>query len=297
MKKTVIGLYDETGYMQFLVDYLEKIHSKAESHLFTSRENLEIFLKENEVDVLLLGEEVDVSEISYMENVKNRLVLSEEPVESEESHLTKIFKYQPASKVVEAILSPFGQLNGNISKRQMCCDKTRIYIALRIWENGSGLLEQILEREVPEGKTLIMDMETYSGFLPVSQRNFGLSEFLFYVKQDTEKIGRKLSGLIRQWQEVDYLCPVTDYRDLHGITREEIRLLLHILLENTEYENVIFDVGFPGDASLYLLEKSDGIYTSRMQNEWQQNQWDGFVQFLRKEGMEDIISKVKYLSE
>ncbi len=296
MSKLVFGLYDEIGYMQLLADYLEQFNSKVESHLFTQKDSLEKYLKENEVEVLLLGEEVDGNQISYLEHAKHRLVLSEEPIETGESMETKIFKYQPAPRLVEEIFERVLKVDSGLKEKRRIKGKVRFYGIYRLWKNDSLILEQILAKEVPAGKSLIIDMGIFSGFMATEQRNSGLSELLFYLKQQTEKIVRKLSGLIQEWQGVDYLCPVEDYRDLYGITREEMELLLHILSENTDYENVIFDLEFPGEASLYLLGECDFIYLSKPQNEWEKNQRDGFLRLLQKEGMEKAISRITYLS-
>ncbi len=297
MSRVVFGLYDEMGYMQLLADYLEKISTKVESHLFTRKAALEEYLKGNEVEVLLLGEEVDQTQISYLEHVKNLLVLSEEPVGMGETAGKTLFKYQSAQRLVETV---FEQLLGeeiSFKEKKGIREQTKIYGVYRLFETSPVILERLLSKEVSEGKTLILDFGLFGGVFSLEQRQQGMSELLFYLKQPTEKIVRKLPGLIQEWQGVDYLCPVEDYRDLYGITPKEVDLMLQVLSENTEYENVICDIGFLSETTLHLMEECDFFYLCQPRNQWEQKQRDGFLQLLQKENMEKVISKLGYLSE
>lgn len=295
MSKVVFGLYDEVGYMRLLADYLERNSPKVECHLFTGKDTLEEYLKRNELDVLLLGEEVETDRVKSWENVKKQLIFTEEPVEKSETASGRIFKYQSAGEIMEMIFEQFLKLDSGVAKKKEFHGKVRFYGVFRLFENDSKILEGLLQREAAEGKTLILDFGYFSGISITGKKEKGMTELLFYLKQKTEKTARKLSGLIQEWKGVDYLPAVGDYRDLYGVTKKEVELLLQILSENTEYENVIFDIGFLGEATLYLLGKCEYVFLRQPQNQWEENKKEGFLQLLQRENMQSVVEKMDYL--
>ena len=296
MSKVIFGLYDEAGYMQLLADYLEKNSSKAECHLFTGKDTLEEYLKCNELEVLLLGEEVDYKHIDYLEHVKNQLILTEEPIEQGEAIDGRVFKYQPAGKICEEILNRFLKQDFLEKEKHGFKRETKFYGIYRLFENGPSTLEEVLGKEVPERNTLILDMGLFDGNFSSEEKGQGMSEVLFYLKQKSEKAARKLPGVIREWNGRDYISAVEDYRDLYGIARKEMDLLFRILTESTVYENVIFDVGFLGETTLYLLERCEYVFLKQPQNQWEENQRDGFIRLLKRENMDKVLNKLRYVT-
>ena len=282
--------------MQCLAEYLERTSLKTECHLFTEKDTLEEYLKNNELEVLLLGEEVDCKQIDYLEHVKNQLIFTEYPFEKAEATEGKIFKYQSAEKILEVIFEQCLKEDIWEKGKNQFKGETRFYGIYRLFESSSVMLEEVLIKKVGEEKTLILDMGLFDGISAKSQKGSGMSELLFYLKQQTEKIARKIPGLIQEWRGADYISAVEDYRDLYGITRKEMELFLQILSENTEYENIIFDLGFLGESTLYLLGQCDCVYLRKPQNQWEENQRDGFLRLLQREHMEKLVEKMEYVT-
>ncbi len=65
---------------------------------------------------------------------------------------------------------------------------------------------------------------------------------MFYLKQRKDKLALKLETLVVSMEDLDYILAVEDYRDLYSMNCEDIQLFLKVLLRQTEYEKIIFDI-------------------------------------------------------
>jgi hypothetical protein len=123
-----------------------------------------------------------------------------------------------------------------------------------------------------------------------------MSEIVFYLKEKNEKLAVKMAALIRNWEGIDCLYPVQDYRDLYSLNRDDMDRLLSVLANETEYERVVFDVGFLSDSALYLLYCCDRIYIPRAKNTWEENQKSAMERLFVKEGLEEMMESIQYVS-
>ncbi len=95
---------------------------------------------------------------------------------------------------------------------------------------------------------------------------------------------------------MDYLWPVEDFRDLYSIGREDVDRLLATLANETDYERIIFDIGFLTDSSLYLLYCCDRIYIPKAKSVWEENQKNALEELLVREGLEEVIDSIRYVA-
>ena len=123
-----------------------------------------------------------------------------------------------------------------------------------------------------------------------------MSEIIFYLKQKNEKLAAKLRALTRRRDNLDYLWPVEDFRDLYSIGREDVDRLLATLANETDYERIIFDIGFLTDSSLYLLYCCDRIYIPKAKSVWEENQKNALEELLVREGLEEVIDSIRYVA-
>lgn len=302
MKKLLFALYDTQGYMRALAEYFGKKNFLLESHLFTKQESLVNFLNSNTLDVLLLGSEVETIQLPHLDHVGHVFILSEGSMVSECGDYPAIFKYQSAEIILKEIFETIARREeefpisiGNFQKR------TDFYGIYRPYGEPLPIKRFFSEGEGRDKKRLFINLELLSGLdVPQEQKGDdgirGMSEVIFYLKQRTEKLSLKLRALIQQWEGVDYLFPVEDYRDLYSISREDVDRLLSVLANETEYESVVFDVGFLNDSSLYLLYCCDRIYIPQPCNEWEENQKNALEQLLEREGLGEILGSICYVS-
>lgn len=302
MKKLLFVLYDTKGYMPFLAEYLSRKSFLLECRLFTKIEGLNDFLEENKIDVLLLGQEVDCEKLSSLEQVKHVVILSEEDETADNQSFPMVFKYQSAETVVEKVFQIVEKKKMLYPPAETGESKTAFYALFRPYGDFSTTQKLMEENGWSDRKCLILNLELLNGLEQSGDQGKaeehlrGMSELIFYLKQQKSKVALKLETLIRRIEGADYLYPVEDYRDLYSINREDVDHLLAVLSEETDYEIVVFDVGYLSDASLYLLYCCDLIYIPEAGNPREENQKKSLERLLGREGMGEVLEHIQYVS-
>lgn len=300
LNKIQIALYDTDGYMNRLVEYLcHKKRSMFETRLFTSLDLLKECVEGEKVDVLLAGEEA-AQEIDCLKgSVSQIILLSESPI-NEQSECYRIFKYQSAQTVVKEVLEQIAEDDSICCMQKHTLKKAVELIGVYAPFGGSGVTEYALSMAKELAKhyrTLYVNLELFQGLEPIlsgkkeqTEGEFyrGMSEVIFYLKQRKEKLALKLESIVVSVGELDYILAVEDYRDLYSLNREDIRQLLKALLQQTEYERVVFDIGYLGDAVLYLMGQCSQLYMPEAMTAMQRAKERAFYRFLVRENLEHM---------
>lgn len=87
-----------------------------------------------------------------------------------------------------------------------------------------------------------------------------------------------------------------DYRDLYELSAKDLERLLLVLAEDTEYEKVVFDIGFFGDGSMELLKCMDKLFVPQPATRSQQCKCKSWEALLKKEGLEECLAKMQYMA-
>ena len=153
-------------------------------------------------------------------------------------------------------------------------------------------------------KTLYVNLELFDGFGEFcegtdNKRAYirGMSEIVFYLKQEGSKLSVKLESLVRQRDGIYYILPVEDYKDLYSISVKEMKKFIEIIADETIYENIVFDVGYISDAVISLLEISDDIYMPKPLTGVQQNKLNSFYRILERTEKDKLRDIIKYYDE
>ena len=117
----------------------------------------------------------------------------------------------------------------------------------------------------------------------------GMSEVVFYLKQRKEKLALKLETVVTSKEGKDYIFAVEDYRDLYTLKWEDICQFLEVLSQQTDYETVIFDIGYLSEAVLYLMEHCDKLYMPQAETKQQKSKESAFQRFLYRENRESMM--------
>lgn len=302
MNKLLVALYDTQGYMRALAEYFGKKNFLLESRLFTKAESLNEFLKEKQPDVLLLGEDVDRSSLRYLDRAGHLVILSEVNCVSEGmGEYPLIFKYQSADTILKEIFAIMeGKENYHSAIGKSVCGPTEVLGIYHLYGAPLAVHQICQERgELPE-KCLFVNMELFdggrNGSRAAGEDSRGLSEMIFYLKQKNEKLALKLRQLVQQREGIDHLDPAADFRDLYSLSREDVDRLLTVLANETGYERVIFDIGFLTDTALYLLYCCDCVYIPKARNSWEESLADGLEKLLIREGLEEVVENIHYVT-
>ncbi len=300
MNKLLVALYDTQGYMKALAEYFGKKNFLLASRLFTKAESLNDFLKERQPDVLLLGQDVDRTGLKHLDHVKQLVILSEGNCVSEgREDYPLIFKYQSAENILKeifAILEEGTPKESGIAGKM--CGRTEIWGIYHPYQ-APPTMQQICPEQGDSGKRCLrISMELLGGeeYKDLSGDDRGLSEIIFYLKQKNERLALKLRQLVQQSNGMDHIRPVTDFRDLYSLCREDVDRLLTVISGETGYERVIFDIGFLTDTALYLLYCCDRIYIPKAQSLWEEKQANSLERLLVKEGLEEVLESIRYIA-
>lgn len=305
MKKIQIALYDKEGYMTSLVDFLcQKNQGVMETRLYTSMEMLKAGAGAGGIDVLLAGEEVAEEIRVLKDKIPQIMLLSEGSQMSGESEYYRLFKYQSAQNIVKEVLERVAEDDRICYTQRVMADRPVEFIGVYAPFGGAGVTKYALSmaREMAKHyKTLYVSMELFQGFdfLPEKkkgQQNIsyrGMSEMIFYLKQRKDKLALKLETLVVTMEELDYLFAVEDYRDLYSVNCDDIRLLLKVLLQQTGYQRVIFDIGYIGDSALFLMEQCSQLYMPGPVTRMQKSKEHAFCRFLARENYEQMAKRFK----
>lgn len=309
MKKIVVAMYDREGYTSKLAAYFCQ-HQKSllDVRLFTAEESLCRFLQEKCTELLIIGEQ-DLELLHTLKHHVCRLiVLSEGQCVRENIGQTVIFKYQSAESVLQivlAIIADDDRMQVPIQKKQV--SGTR-FIGVYAPFGGAGVssFSQHLTKEYNlREKCLYISLELFDGLAssdPGKQNDVwnpeasgGMSELIFFLRQHREKISVKLDSLVKHTQGMYCIAAVDDYRDLYSMTISDLRCLLEVLSEETEYEKVVFDIGFFGEIPLELMKHLDTLYIPRADTANQKRKQLSFTRLLHREGLFEVSEKIQYV--
>ena len=307
-KKIRLALYGEEKFMASFSGYLRgKKRDMLELRLFTGMEALEKATAQGKIDVLF-AEGLNVQNLDTMSaSISQIFLLTEEEQETvQEGSVQKIFKYQPAKDMMGILLSALAE-NDRISCLPVSLGQRRgELIALYSPFGGGGVTSYAVSMAKESAKslrTLYVNLEQFHSLIRAQGRKRmvdsvcspGMSEVIFYLRQKKEKLALKLETLVYPWEGVDILPGVGDYRDLFSITREDIQGLIEILLVQTEYEKIFFDIGMLQESMMYLMEQCSRLYMPKPAGEMQECKVKAFRELLQKEGKDRLLGQIFYV--
>ena len=298
-----MALYDTQGYSRKLSEYLNRKHFLLDNRLFTQQEKLVEFLKDNTVDVLLLGEEVEIDSVPYLGQASRVILLSEGNTVAEGDGPPRVFKYQSAEKLLREIFQLMEEDMGFTGiMTEGVGGQTEFYGVYCPYGQPLPIQRLFAVNGSREKKSLYLNLELLCSFgIPgvqwsTGEDSRGMSELIFYLKQRNEKLPGKLRTLIQSWEGVDYLYPVEDYRDLYSMDRDDVDCLLELLANGTDYEQIVFDIGFLNDTALYLLYCCDRIFIPRAKTSREKSQQSALEKLFIREGLSEVMENIQYVS-
>ncbi|MBR5268853.1 MAG: hypothetical protein IKU20_11790 [Lachnospiraceae bacterium] len=263
--KKIMAVYDEDPfYAERLSDYVnrkEKGIFKAQA--FTSKERLEEFAKEHEIDVLLAGESVEKETFRELKTVQ-KIYLTEERESERIREEASVYKYQSGDDIIREIMAVYCEAPGvktvfpGLTEREKRiigvyspvgrCGKTSLSLAMG----------QLLAKEE---KVLFISLDTFTGFSQLLDEQWkrDLSDLIYYYKQGRFH-GLRLNSIIYYLGDMAWLPPFRYPEDFGQITAAEMAELLVLILRESDYETIVLDIGNYDRQVLPILEVCNVIY-------------------------------------
>jgi hypothetical protein len=245
---------------------------------FTRKESLDEFLRIHQIEILILGECIRTEELPE-EKIKYIFQFTEDPKLEKDTGPPNIFKYQPVQAIMAEIISFYAKKE-NESGIEHNTEFTKVISVISPTPNIMKLLFTwsigvlLSERK----KVLVVPLD----LLPIQLLSFvdytsqSLSEFIYYLKENPNII-MKMKTLLSYNGNLAYLTGLTHGFDLLSLTKEDICKWVEALKNHTDYQTVVFYLGYYTDSIVELMNQSDSVlipitstpYEKTMLKEWE----------------------------
>ena len=238
-------------------------------HICTCAESVYEFGKEKGIDVLIVDESFSEEEREKMK-AQQVFVLTENKVYNPRNREHGLYKFQPADKILANVLDVFDEKKDFSVLKSGCKTKGNlIAVYSPIHRIGKTEFALGLGMELAQkSKTLYINLEEYSdigGRFALSEgRNLG--DLLYYTRQEESNLALRLSTVIREIGELDYIPPIPMSVDLKEISLEEWKQFFAAILQETTYETVILDLGESVQGLLEILQMCHKIYMPTLED-------------------------------
>ncbi len=292
-----LAIYDrEIEYANHLMEYMKRKQKKlSQVRVFTNSDSLREYSEQNLIQILLINENLPIEEI-IQNSIKNICLLSEENDSAETGIYPVIYKFQSAEVVMKELFTyyPLQEIQGR-SKNSL---ERKVEI-INVFSIGTDISRQIFSFSLANQyaalkKTLYINLDTFqvlSGFLG-NKSNKGLSDFIYFLKQNNPNIINKMNSIITKRNSLDYIESVSFGPDLYELTVEDINHWLNEMIINTDYEVIIFDVGSFFQPILELFRNCSRLVLLLGDDNWEQAKYNNFKEQLNWSGYEDVLEKI-----
>ncbi len=304
MKQKIFAICDtEEAYAIRLTEYmLEKIRLPYALHLFTQLEELQKFMQQEEVEILLIAENAlkQLREEYVRQQVAKLFVLQEgaespEDDKEDQNHLNCINKFQSPEKIVAALYESIVDLSD--WRQKMTVQDTEVKLIgiyspiKRCLQTSFALtMGQILAKE---HKTLYFNFENYSGFGQMLKKEFSMdmTDLMYYFKCDKDKLFMRLPSMIQNINGLDYVPPMQYRAEPKEITGLQWLELCRNIAGMGQYEYIILDLDDSMEGLFDLLQNCTKIYTITKDDNFAVAKINQYEQILKFHELEEIADK------
>ena len=254
----------EKEYALRLADYLGgKRELALQVRVCGSPEQTAAIRREMPVDILLAGEELDVSGEEFS-GIPRIIRLSSAEQSDPQCGEPVIFKYQSGDEIYNRLVEALAQEGmselWNIRRKERG-KLIGVYSPVRRTGQTTFALRKGKEL-ARRANVLYMSLESYGGigghFPQEEKRN--LSMLLYYAKQETGNPGLLITTMVKQTEGLDYIPPVIFPEDLRTVTAAEWMWLFGEILNHSIYDVLILDLGDGLQGLFEILKSCDTIY-------------------------------------
>lgn len=247
-----IGIADwEEEYVKKLVRYLQKYgNGKWVVSGFTTKEDLLQYREKRMIDVLVC---TDKKMLRHNDNGMSGIQLW---LSSTKSNLEKIgeqeyvaYRFQSAAEIGRCLDRIIGEYKTD-------ADMTQTWVAIYspIGRCGKTTLAMEIVNLSTLGRWIYFGLEDYNSFFDSTQKAASLTDELLYFWKE-----RKPEQVLRIIEQTEgFIVTGTSLLDARNITIEDVRWI-KTLLNNNQYEGILFDIGSGVLKNLQVLQEFDVV--------------------------------------
>ncbi len=297
--KNIIAVCDsEAEYAQKMMEYMNGKSSffmKAEA--FTKTEYIEEYMREEEIDCLLISEAMMNEALAYS-GVKKKLILTENRYVKDSVEAPEIYKYQSAENIIREVVSLYEAEKSVMDEGIKWRGKKRV---IGVYTPVGGArktsfalaLGQAISRTEA---TLYMNLEGFSGLEKMLGRVWktGLGDLLYYTRRKDTPPASKLPSVTESVQNMDIVPPVQSPDDLKNVKTDEWIELFSSIMAETAYDALILDIGDEVEDVAAILDFCTEVYVPVREDPLSNAKIDSFEAYLRR-SMSDAgkVRKIK----
>lgn len=260
--KRIMAVYDvDPFYANRFAEYAnQKEKTPFTAIAFTSLARLKNFAGKQPVELLLIGDEVELTDLEEIP-VGQIIRLSESGVPAQ-GETPSVYKYQASDNVLREVMACYQVRAESPVFAMTDTQSTVIGIYSPVGRCGKTgfcmTLGQILAKQE---RVLLLSLEDFAGYgrMTGEQYRGTLSDILYYFRLG-EYSRLRLGSVIYSWNDLDYVPPVAYAEDLKDVTGEELAKLVAAIARDGGYDTILLDLGHFGKGMEPLLELCRIIY-------------------------------------
>jgi len=281
----------EEAYVKKLAEVLLlKKEVTAGVRICSSLELMEKMLEIGNVKVLLISEEVPYEKRKQIFAGK-RIVLTKDQCADLGIEETELMKYQSVDKLTAVIRKVFLENSFQLSKRKGRQGRI-VGIYSPVHRIGKTTFALKLGKELAEKENVLyLNLETYAGiggyFRDMEVQD--LSHLLYYAKQENDVISVRITSLVQQMGNLDYIPPMKIGTDLKAVEMQEWKELFEKISEQNIYKTIIVDMGNSVQNIFEMMEMCDWIFipfTEDVYAKARMQQWGYMLKVLNVQDLE-----------
>lgn len=297
LKKGQVIIYDnDERYINSLLEYWEEKQGMPfEIQIFTKKENLIEYLKNEEIQLLLISSNAMNQEFENYD-IEQIVLLADEQVLSSFIKYKFIYKYQSMENLLRQIMDCYVdtvQENGYMPIAKNKGEIIGVYSPVNSISNeGFGIgLAQILSGD---SKVLYINMQEFSAFDKIYENNYNanLSDLMYFYKQSPDSLAIKIKAVTYAIDNVDFIPPLVYSGDLRNIDTEQWIEFIEYILAVTDYEKIIIEIGQVMKNPILMLEGCDCVYIPISDNRIETCKIAEWEEYLQGTGHDELFNKI-----
>lgn len=249
---------------------MERRELALKVHTCTNLESLMQFSATHKIHILIIDESYTQTERAQT-GAEKIFVLTKTSCKDLTKEEKAIYKFQCADLILAEIFETYCENGSPLLLKQMKKKKRKLVAVYSpIHRIGKTTFALAFAKEIARNeRTLYLNLEEYAGaghrFARAEGRN--LADLLYYMRQEEETLGMRISMMLRKIEELDYIPPILLSSDLKDISEEEWCDLLERIRDETVYETIVLDLSESVQGLFSILKKCDCIYMPVLEDE------------------------------
>lgn len=265
-------------------------------YICTSLASVMRLREERDIHILIVDETFTYEERAEMK-AEQTFVLTKETCQDLGEKEKEIYKFQSADRILAIVFETYCDRSGNRILKTMKKQKRKlIAVYSPIHRVGKTSFAISLGKELAKmGKTLYLNMEEHADvgerFVKAEGRN--LADLLYYMRQENGDAALRVSTMVQQMENLDYIPPFLLGADLKQVSLDEWKNLLQLILEETIYETIILDLGESIQGLTEILQFCDTIYMPILEDDISKCKVQCFHEGLQQMQLEEVEEKIQ----